>query len=81
MKNTVSDATAGQSAPKDRLGLANRLFHEFYASCFWHLRPDLTITEAKIPLVVKGLRSHGGKRGLELAAQLTEPKAPSEPCH
>jgi hypothetical protein len=56
---------------ESRLELANRLFREFYASCFWHHRPDLVITEDLIPLVVQGLRSHGGRKGLLAAARLT----------
>src|SRR5262245_25429444 len=53
-----------------RLELANRLFHEFYAVCFWHLKPDLVVTEALIPLIVAGLRKHGGRRGMLAADRL-----------
>jgi hypothetical protein len=52
--------------------LANRLFREFYTTCFWHLKPDLVVTEALLPLIVKGLRTHGGRRGLLAAARLLE---------
>jgi hypothetical protein len=55
-----------------RLELAQQLFKEHYASCFWHLRPDLVVTEAMLPLIVKGLRTHGGKKGVLAAAQLTD---------
>jgi hypothetical protein len=63
-----------------RLELAQRLFQEFYCQCFWHYRPDLPITEARIPLVVKGLRAHGGRKGLLAAAQLIAPEASSGVC-
>jgi len=63
-----------------RLELANRLFREFYSSCFWHCRPDLTITEDKIPLVVRGLRQHGGRQGLLAAARLISQEAMSGAC-
>ena len=65
---------------EERLELARRLFREFYSFCFWHCRPDLLITEEKIPLVVEGLRRHGGRRGLLVAARLTSPGEPSRLC-
>jgi hypothetical protein len=63
-----------------RCELANRLFREFYASCFWHYRPDLSITEESVPLVIRGLRRHGGKKGLLAAAQLTSFGVRSDVC-
>ncbi len=66
--STIQTPTA-----ESRLELANRLFREYYASCFWHCRPDLSITEAHIPLVVDGLRRHGGRKGLLAAARLVPP--------
>jgi len=53
-----------------RLQLANRLFREYYTACFWHLKPDLTITEETLPLVIKGLRTHGGRAGMLATAEL-----------
>jgi hypothetical protein len=66
----VSPTDPSAKPAETRLELANRLFREHYARCFWHCRPDLRITEETIPLVVKGLREHGGRRGLLAAAQL-----------
>lgn len=63
--------TSGLRPLTEKLVLARRLYREFYTLCFWHYRPDLPITEDKIPLVVKELRSHGGRRGFLAAAQLT----------
>jgi hypothetical protein len=40
---------------------AQQLFREYYASCFWHLKPDLVVTEAMLPIIIKGLRLHGGR--------------------
>lgn len=51
---------------------ARRLFREYYAICFWHLKPDLVVTEELIPLIVRGLRKHGGQRGMRAAAKLLE---------
>jgi hypothetical protein len=56
----------------DRVERANRLFREFYTACFWHMKPDLVVTEAMIPIIVRGLRTYGGRRGMLAAAELTE---------
>jgi hypothetical protein len=56
--------------PEDRLELANRLYREYHTRCFWHCPRDLIITEDLIPLVVNGLRKHGGHRGFILAGKL-----------
>ena len=55
-----------------RIELANQLFREFYVSCFWHMKPDLVVTAAMIPIIVKGLRTHGGRAGMLAAAQLLD---------
>ena len=52
--------------------LAQRLFKEYYASCFWHLKPDLVVTETMIPVIVKGLCAHGGRKGMLAASALQE---------
>ena len=57
----------------ERVELANQLFREFHTRCFWHSPRDLVITEELIPFVVKGLRTHGGRRGFMLAGKL-QPK-------
>jgi hypothetical protein len=54
----------------ERLELANQLYRECHTQCFWHCPRDLDITENLIPFVVKGLRTHGGRRGFILAAKL-----------
>ena len=74
------DSNASPATPlslEARLELANRLYREYRISCFWHCPPDLVITEELIPLVVNGLRKHGGRRGFELAAKIA-PAAPQE---
>lgn len=57
----------------ERLELANRLYRQYHTRCFWHSPRDLVITEDLIPFVVKGLRTHGGRRGFILAGKL-QPK-------
>jgi hypothetical protein len=63
------DAGTARKA-ESRVDLVGRLYHEFYAACFWHLKPDLVVTEEVIPTIVRGLRLHGGRRGLLAAARL-----------
>ncbi len=48
-----------QCTQHDRIALANKLYREFHARCFWHSPADLLITEELIPFVVRGLRTHG----------------------
>jgi hypothetical protein len=55
-----------------KVELANQLFRQFYARCFWHMKPDLQITEPMIALIVKGLETHGGHEGFLAAARLLE---------
>ncbi len=54
----------------ERLELANRLYREFHTRCFWHCPRDLVITEELLPLVIDGLRKHGGRRGFILSGRL-----------
>ena len=53
-----------------RLELARNAYREFFAQCFWSYREDLEITEDKIPLVIRGLRLHGGHKGYRIVAEL-----------
>lgn len=34
------------------------------------MKPDLVVTEAVIPAIIKGLRLHGGRKGIMLAEKL-----------
>lgn len=52
------------------LELARQLFKEYYALCFWHWKPDLIITQAIIPAIVRELCAHGGRKGMLAAAKL-----------
>ena len=55
-----------------RLELARHAFKEFFVQCFWSWSEDAEITEATIPLIVEGLRHHGGHRGYQVAAELCQ---------
>jgi len=52
------------------LELARQLFDEYYAQCLWHWKPDLVITAAMIPAIVRGLCTYGGRKGMLAAAKL-----------
>ncbi|MCI0640071.1 MAG: hypothetical protein L0Y72_21835 [Gemmataceae bacterium] len=54
----------------ERLKLANDLFHEYYAQCFWHWKPDLLITEELVPILIQDLKKNGGRRGMLAADEL-----------
>ena len=60
-----------------RLALAQELYRQYYASCFWHMKPDLTVTETMIPLIARGLCAHGGRSGMLAAAKLRTAEEPS----
>lgn len=55
---------------QSRLKYAQDLYEKYYARCFWHLRPNMTISEDKIPLVIEGLKKYGGREGYMEAQNL-----------
>jgi hypothetical protein len=75
-----SPQTESARTPESRLELGRRLYREFYAACFWHLKPDLVVTGEIVPVILRGLRTHGGRRGLLAAAQLEESEVSSNKC-
>jgi hypothetical protein len=80
--STTTASTPATAVPltlEERLELANRLYREYYTRCFWHSPRDLVITEELIPLVVKGLRHNGGRRGFILSARLLPENPPDQP--
>jgi hypothetical protein len=74
-------STGSAPKPESRIELARRLYREFYAACFWHLNPDLVVSEETIPIILRGLRTYGGRRGFLAAAQLEESEVASDECH
>ena len=71
----MSTGTTAPLTPDQRLELANQLYREYHARCFWHSPRDLVITEELIPFVVKGLCADGGRRGFILSGKLRAPAA------
>ena len=47
-----------------------RAFREFYARCFWYMRPDADLGLGDLAEVVRGLRKNGGREGFRRAARL-----------
>jgi hypothetical protein len=54
----------------EKIELANQLFREFYAACFWYMRRDLVITEELLPAIITGLRTYGNRQAFLAAEQL-----------
>ena len=60
-----------QTAPTpDRLALARDAFARYRAMCFWFIRPDFTVTESTIDVVVRGLRQSGDREAFLIADKL-----------
>jgi hypothetical protein len=55
---------------EERLRLAQAAYQEYLGRCFWFMREDLIITKSNLPLIIEGLKLHGGHRGWKLAHAL-----------
>ena len=62
--------TSSDLTDEARVRTATWAFRRFHGQCFWHLRADLEITLADLPMIVDGLRKNGGHSGFLLAAKL-----------
>lgn len=56
--------------PPGVLERAQELYDRYYDRCFWHMRPDLIVTAATLPVVIDGLRKYGGREGYREAGTL-----------
>ncbi|MCI0684336.1 MAG: hypothetical protein L0Y71_19675 [Gemmataceae bacterium] len=70
MNQNVTQPATPRLTLEEKLALAKRLYCECYADCFWHMQPDLEITEATLPLIIRGLQDYGGRREFLEAAKL-----------
>jgi len=66
--NRTATATATLSAEK--IALAQQVYREFHARCFWFMRRDAEIVAEEIPYLCERLRADGGRRGFKIAAEL-----------
>lgn len=58
------------SKNQDRLALAREALETYRTRCFWFLVPDFVVDETTLPIVIRGLRSHGDRAAFLIAAQL-----------
>jgi hypothetical protein len=70
MSTETTNSESLNFARERRVALAQRAYREYHSQCFWSYRPDLIITEDKIPFVMRGLRKYGGHRGYKIVAEL-----------
>ena len=62
--------SSDQARDMVRVRELRRAFREYYARCFWYMRPDAHLTLDDLPEVVRGLRKNGGRDGIRRAAKL-----------
>ena len=62
--------TSEQARDMVRVRELRRAFREYYARCFWYMRPDAHLTLDDLAEVVRGLRKNGGREGIRRAAKL-----------
>jgi len=55
---------------EERLRYAQEAYEEYHCQCFWSMREDLIVTEENLPLIIEGLKLHGGHQGWKLAHAL-----------
>jgi hypothetical protein len=55
---------------EERLRCAQAVYREYRIQCFWFMRDDLIVTEKNFPLIIEGLKLHGGHKGWKLAHAL-----------
>jgi len=54
----------------ERLRLAQEAYREYRVQCFWFMKDDLIVTKNNFPLIIEGLKLHGGHKGWKLAHAL-----------
>ena len=68
---TLKDHVEEQRILKIRcLQKAQDIYAQYHTKCFWHLKPDLTIDESNVAIVIDGLKHFGGHEGWKLAAEI-----------
>lgn len=71
INQVLDDYVKEKTQEKSRnVPMAQEIFRQFYAECFWHYAKDLEITEQNMHIVIDGLKKYGGRKGLQLAEEL-----------
>lgn len=55
---------------EERLRLAQEAYREYRIQCFWFMKDNLIVTDDNFPLIIEGLKLHGGHKGWKLAHAL-----------
>ena len=49
-----------------------KIFSEMHTRCFWYMRSDVKLTVEHIPIILGGLRLHGGHKGYQRARDIEQ---------
>jgi hypothetical protein len=55
---------------EEKLRRAQEAYREYSTRCFWFMDEALVVTEENLPLIIEGLKLHGGHKGWKLAHDL-----------
>jgi hypothetical protein len=64
------EASSPRLSEEERLRVAQEAYGRFGTRCFWFMKRDLKITQDDLPLIIEGLKLHGGHEGWKLAHAL-----------
>jgi hypothetical protein len=67
---SVTTLSSSASTRNARLSRAQEAYRDYRVRCFWFMKDDLIVTEANLPLIIEGLKLHGGHKGWKLAHEL-----------
>jgi len=54
----------------ERLRIAQEAYRQYSTQCFWFMDEDMIVTEENLPLVIEGLKLHGGHQGWKIGQAL-----------
>lgn len=54
----------------EKLTLAQEAFRKYQTACFWFMREDIVVGPDDLPIIAKGLRSHGDRQAFIIAGKL-----------
>lgn len=72
LRRFVLEVDSNNNLKDDKLIIAQKLFEKYYTRCFWHMKPELIITEKFIDSIIQGLRTYGGREGFLEAEKLCQ---------
>ncbi len=78
-KKSRRQLSSDQARDMVRVRELRRAFREYYARCFWYMRPDADLTLDDLPEVVRGLRKNGRSNAISAASAARGPR-PADPA-